>query len=160
MEPAVGIRVNSEGAETTFRTFVESTEPRLRRAFTAAYGPERGAEATSESLAYAWEHWDKVKSLENPAGLLFRVGQSKTRERKVRHIFQRPWTPEYWVDPSLGAALSKLTKSERVAVALVLATGLTPTEAAEVMGVTPSTVKTLTQRGLSKLRRTLGANRD
>ncbi|MDA4133040.1 MAG: hypothetical protein OK454_07950, partial [Thaumarchaeota archaeon] len=92
-----------EDREVMFRAFVGNLEPRLRRALIAAYGYERGREATAEALAYAWEHWDKVKSLENPAGLLFRVGQSKTRERKVRHIFQRPWTPEYWVDPSLGA---------------------------------------------------------
>jgi DNA-directed RNA polymerase specialized sigma24 family protein len=159
VEPAVGIRIDSEG-DTTFRRFVESSEPRLRRALTAAYGPERGAEATAESLAYAWEHWDHVKNLDNPIGLLYRVGQSRTRERKIRHLFQRPWTPEYWVDPKLGAALSKLTKSERVAVALVLASGLTPSEAAATMGVTPSTVNTLTKRGLTKLRRALGANRD
>jgi len=34
---------------------VTEHECRLRRAFVAAYGGERGREATAESLAFAWE---------------------------------------------------------------------------------------------------------
>jgi excisionase family DNA binding protein len=158
MEQAVSLEIDSGGA--AFRRFVETTEPRLRRALTGAYGPERGREATAEALAYAWEHWDEVRAHPNPVGLLYRVGQSRTRQRKIRHVFQRPWMPDYWVDPKLAGALSKLSKAERGAVALVVATGLTPKEAAEVLGVSSSTVRTLTERGLAKLRRSLGAQRD
>jgi hypothetical protein len=39
-----------------FAAFFAETEPRLRRAFVAAYGPERGREAAAEALAYAWQH--------------------------------------------------------------------------------------------------------
>lgn len=158
MERAVSLEVDSGNA--AFRRFVETTEPRLRRALVAAYGPERGLEATAEAFAYAWEHWSEVGLHPNPAGLLYRVGQSKTRERKIRHLFQRSWTPDYWVDPKLSGALSKLSKAERAAVALVVASGLTHREAAEVLGVSTSTVKTLNDRGLEKLRRSLGAKHD
>jgi DNA-directed RNA polymerase specialized sigma24 family protein len=67
-----------------FAVFFYDVEPRLRRAFVAAYGPERGSEALSEALAYAWEHWAKVRGLQYPAGYLYRVGQSRTRRRSVR----------------------------------------------------------------------------
>lgn len=72
-----------------FRAFVLATEPRLRRALTAAYGTERGREATAEALALAWEKWPKVRAMKNPAGYLYRAGQSRTRTRRVRVLFER-----------------------------------------------------------------------
>ena len=36
-----------------FRAFVLRVQPRLHTAFIAAYGHERGREATAEALAYA-----------------------------------------------------------------------------------------------------------
>lgn len=43
-------------------------EPRLRRALCAAYGMELGREATAEALAYAREHWRRLRVTDNPAG--------------------------------------------------------------------------------------------
>ena len=40
-------------------------EPRLRRAFVAGYGSERGREATAEALAYAWERWAQIEPMPN-----------------------------------------------------------------------------------------------
>jgi hypothetical protein len=37
--------------EAGFGDFVALAEPRLRRAFVAAFGPDRGVEATAEALA-------------------------------------------------------------------------------------------------------------
>lgn len=131
-------------------------EPRLRRALVAIYGPDRGQEATAEALAYAWEHWSDVQALSSPVGYLYRVGQSRTRRRKVRHLFQRAEEPQHWVEPKLGSALSALPKQQRLAVVLVFAAGFTPKEAAEILGVSPSTVKTNTERGVANLRNALG----
>jgi DNA-directed RNA polymerase specialized sigma24 family protein len=142
--------------ETTFRRFVPMVEPRLRTALVGVYGPDRGAEATAEALAYAWEHWDQVKGLSNPAGYLYRVGQSRTRPRKIRSLFHRPEVPEQWVEPALGAALGKLAQGQRAAVVLVFVAGFTTKEAAEMLGTSVSAVKTNTKRGLDNLRRSLG----
>ncbi|MCP4959140.1 MAG: hypothetical protein GY925_07705 [Actinomycetia bacterium] len=57
-------------------------EPRLRRAFLGTVGVDRMPDAVSEALAFAWEHWDRVAVMGNPVGYLFRVGQSRTRNRK------------------------------------------------------------------------------
>jgi DNA-directed RNA polymerase specialized sigma24 family protein len=62
-----------------FSRFVEKTEPRLRRALVAAYGSERGREATAEALAYAWEYWEAMQEIDNQLAYLYRVGQSRTR---------------------------------------------------------------------------------
>ena len=72
-----------EGDEVEFRAFVTTTEPRLHRALAAALGWDRGRDATADALAYAWEHWPKVRAMANPAGYLYRVGQSSVRRRKV-----------------------------------------------------------------------------
>jgi DNA-directed RNA polymerase specialized sigma24 family protein len=66
-------------AADTFEAFVRNTEPRLRRALVAAYGPEQGRDAAAEALAYAWEHWDRLRQMANAPGYLFRVGQTRGR---------------------------------------------------------------------------------
>jgi DNA-directed RNA polymerase specialized sigma24 family protein len=143
-------------SEAAFRQFVPMVEPQLRTALVGVYGPDRGVEATAEALAFAWEHWDQVKGLSNPAGYLYRVGQSRTRPRKTRTLFYRPEVSEQWVEPALGSALKSLPQGQRAAVVLVFVAGFTNTEAAEMLGTSISTVKTNTKRGLDNLRRSLG----
>lgn len=69
-------------AVDSFTEFVKQVEPRLRRALPVAYGIERGAEATADALAYAWENWERIEQMDNPAGYLYRVGRSRARPRK------------------------------------------------------------------------------
>ena len=57
-----------EVEESAFKAFLTLHEPRLRRALVAAYGMDRGREALSEALAYAWEHWTRVRRMDNPIG--------------------------------------------------------------------------------------------
>jgi DNA-directed RNA polymerase specialized sigma24 family protein len=139
-----------------FRSFAVLAEPRLRRALIASLGPDRGLEATAEALAYAWENWTAVRSLANPVGYLYRVGRSRTRPPKRRYLFARAEAPEYWVEPGLSSALFSLPERQRVSVILVHAAGLTHQEAADLLGVSVSTVRTNIDRGLAKLRRKLG----
>jgi RNA polymerase sigma-70 factor (ECF subfamily) len=61
-------------AITSYTGFVEDVEPRLKHALSAALGPDRGLEAAAEALSYGWEHWDRIRSMDNPAGYLYRVG--------------------------------------------------------------------------------------
>ena len=148
--------MNPDEDEAAFRQFMTVAEPRLYRALVAAYGPERGSEATAEALAYGWEHWGNVQELANPIGYLYRVGQSRTKTRRVRRLFQRPHVDEHWVEPQLGAALWGLPEAQRVAVVLVFAADMTTQEVADMLGVSYSTVNTNTKRGVAKLRKSLG----
>jgi hypothetical protein len=52
----------------SFTGLVKEVEPRIRRALSVAFGIELGADATAEALAHAWEHWERVEEMENPAG--------------------------------------------------------------------------------------------
>ncbi len=148
-------------ARETFTEFVRDVEPRLRISLLARYGPERGREATAEALAFAWEHWDRVRTMDQPVGYLFRVGQSKSRSRRRPPLsVVRPESAEPWVEPGLPKALQSLSDRQRMAVVLVHAYGWSQREAAEVMGVTADTVRTHLERGLSKLRASLEVAND
>lgn len=55
--------------EAEFDDFVREAERRLSFAYAAAYGPDLGAEATAEAIAYAWEHRDRLNEMANPFGV-------------------------------------------------------------------------------------------
>jgi DNA-directed RNA polymerase specialized sigma24 family protein len=140
-----------------FPAFFAETEPRLRRALVAAYGPQRGREAAAEALAYAWQHWDDIRAMANPAGYLYRVGQSRTRPRLVPPLFPPlPDGHDHWVEPELPAALEQLSERERVATVLIEGFDWTYREVAEMTDLSISSVQSYRERGLQKLRAALG----
>jgi RNA polymerase sigma-70 factor (ECF subfamily) len=141
-----------------FEDFFREAEPRLRRAFVAAYGAERGREATAEALAYAWEHWERVQRMTNPRGYLYRVGQSRTRSRRREPVvFPDRGHALPWVEPGLPRALRSLTEAQRIAVVLVHGFGWTLREVGELTGRRIPTVQKHLERGSAKLRAALGS---
>ena len=126
----------------------------------AAYGVQRGREATADTLAYAWEHWDRLSEMQNPMGYLYRVAQSKVRTRRHRSTFEIPEDHGYLYEPKLMAALQSLSERQRVSVVLVHGMGWTLREVAEFTGTKPTTVQNHLDRGLRRLRRALGVSTD
>jgi DNA-directed RNA polymerase specialized sigma24 family protein len=145
-------------ATTSFEDFCGVVQPKLRQAFAARYGYADGAEATAEALAFAWEHWDRVRAMDNAAGYLFRVGTSKTRRirRSTPLLVDVPERGIPYVEPGLPAALASLSKNQRVAVTLVAGFGWKLREVAELRDVSVSTVQNHLERGMKKLRASLG----
>lgn len=142
-----------------FEEFVKKTEPRLRDALSATLGSQLGRDATADALAYAWEHWDRVSDMENPAGYLFVLGRNRGRKTLAR---RRPLFMEVredrtpWVEPGLPEALSRLPEQQRVVVMLLYCFEWTMAETAELLGVAKSTVQTHAERGMRRLRTRLG----
>ena len=62
-----------------------------------------------------------------------------------------PHTPA-WVEPGLPAALAKLSEGQRTSVMLVHTFEYTFAEAAELLGVSKSTIQTQVERGMDRLR--------
>lgn len=148
----------SEVSDGSFSTFVAAVEPALRRALVARYGTERGREAAAEALAYAWEHWNEVSAMTNPSGYLYRVGQSRTRPRRQRVVFDRLPVEDVLIEPGLPSALAALSPRQRVAVVLVHGFGLTLREVADLTGLRVTTVQTHAERGLRRLRSAIGSD--
>jgi DNA-directed RNA polymerase specialized sigma24 family protein len=139
-----------------FDAFVLATEPKLRIAHAALYGQEQGRDATSAALLYAWEHWENVSVMANPAGYLYRVGRSSMRRRKEPKWLPVPASCEPLVEPGLPSALARLSEKQRLAVVMVHAYGWDRREVAELTGIATSTLDNHLARGLAKLRSSLG----
>jgi len=109
---------SSAGPAESFTVFAVQFEPRLRRGLVPVLGVDLATDAAAEALAYGWEHWERVRSMNNPAGYLYRV--ARTAGRKMRH---RPHVrPDIvrvegpWAEPGLPDALESLSDRQRTVV--------------------------------------------
>ena len=147
----------------SYTEFVRATEPRLRQALCASLGTEVGVEATAEALAFGWEHWHRIRTMESPVGYLYGVARNKARAwRRRRRPPRLPVPPASHmphVEPALPEALARLSERQRTAVMLVHCFDWTYAEAASTLGVSKSTVQQHAERGLARLRRDLGEDR-
>ena len=141
----------------SFEAFLDETEAGLRHALVALYGVDDGRDAAAQALLYGWEHWDRVKGMSNPAGYLFRAGQTwARRNRKGPTLLPSP--PDHrepWVEPSLAGALRGLPDKQRVAVMLRHGSDWTYEGIAQFTNSTPAAVRKNVQRGLASLRTAL-----
>lgn len=143
-----------------FETFVAEHQARLRAGLVAAYGPEVGAEVTSEAMTWAWSNWSTLRTMTNPVGYLYRVGQSASR----RHFRPQGYLPHTApselpnFEPALAPALEELSEPQRVSVVLVHALGWSLQDTADVLDISVSSVRTHIQRAMTKLRTALKVN--
>ena len=132
-------------------------QPRLLRALVGLCGPDDARDALADALTYAWEHWGRVRTMDNPAGYLYKVARSRARRRRTPPVFPAAGPLGVSdVEPGLPAALARLSERQRMAVFLVHACGWSHPEVAELLGVSTSTVRNHLARGLARLRDALG----
>jgi DNA-directed RNA polymerase specialized sigma24 family protein len=148
--------------QQSYDEFVVASGDRLRAALVSAYGLEVGIEAASEALAYGWESWERLQTMSNPVGYLYRVGQTAAaRHRRAQPRLDRPLPnelPDF--EPGLVPALEQLSEQQKVCVLLVHGHGWTRTDAAELLDISPDTVRTHLERGMAKLQRLLKVSGD
>ena len=157
LEPALReatVRMTASSGE--FDRFVEDVRPRLVRALAGAVGTDDAADAAAEALAWAFEHWDRLCEMENPAGYLYRVGRSRVRRRRTPTLPTPASIGVPDIEPSLVPALLALPETQRTAVWLVHACEWRYAEVAEAMETSVSMVGNHVARGLESLRRRLG----
>ena len=142
-----------------FDEFTRSVGEQVRRALVAFYGVEVGTEAAAEAMAVAWTRWAEVSTMDNPAGFVFRVGQSKARPH-LRWWTRRDSFPSVegqvaaadGTTVDLLAALARLQPDQRACLVLVKSHGYSYREAAELLGVSEAAVTNHVHRGLVRLR--------
>lgn len=140
---------------------LEVASPRLRSALVAYYGHERGSDAYSEALLYSWENQSKVLALTDPIPYLFRVGQSRTRRRRLPLALPPPeqQSPDFQIpriEPGLHPALMQLTRQQRTAVVLIFGWQWSYSEVAQLLGISKGSVQRHADRGMAKLRYEMG----
>jgi DNA-directed RNA polymerase specialized sigma24 family protein len=142
-----------------FDSFFRAFEPILSRALASAFGFNVGRDAAAEALGYAWRNWTRVSTMANPRGYVYRVGArwaARQRRPRVGALFAPADQSDGRFEPGLGAALSTLSLRQRQIVVLVAGFGLSQLEAAQLIGLSRSSVQNHLERGMTKLRTSLG----
>lgn len=143
----------------SFTEWAIEAEPRLRRALTASFGPQVGKDAAADALALAWERWHLVGTKENPLGYVYGIGRNKARRMTRRR------NPDFSevrmgrlpdIEPGLLDAIAALPEQQRVTIVLIHAFEWTMSEVADLLGVAKGTVQKHADRGMRRLRKTLG----
>jgi RNA polymerase sigma factor (sigma-70 family) len=78
----------------------------------------------------------------------------------MRNDFSIPDDEQPMVEPGLAPALASLSERQRLVVVMVHALGWTHRETAEFLGLSTSSVQKHLERGLSRLRHSLGVEVD
>lgn len=138
----------------------------VRRALVARYGLDVGSDAASEAMAWALENPEKFAATANPAGYLYRVGQSAARRHRRWQTRQRDLAYELVTkdhgepfDAELFRALTHLRHSQRVAVVLVHCYAYSYADVANLLGISEAAVTNHVHRGLARLRILMGEHR-
>ena len=148
-------------AADAFEHFFNESEPFVRRALVSRFGAELGRDATAEGFAAAWRSWDRVSTMENRSGYVYRVGErwAVRQEKKARPpAAEAAVMVDRYGDPELAAALDSLSPKQRQAVVLVWSFGYSHREAAELLGCARSSLQNHVERGLKNLRQNLEVN--
>ena len=130
------------------------------------------SEAVDEAMARAYQRWNRVQSLDNPGGWVYRVGLNWSRSILRRALRPAP----VWVtnddavvdrgglDPAIDRALAALSIKQRAVVVCRLLIGYSEAQTAAALGVRPGTVKSRLARATARLQSLLSpldpANKD
>ena len=146
----------------TFEEFCQAEYSSMVNALTWSLGGrDLGWEAADEAFARAFERWETVGAMDNPAGWVYRVGLNWGRRRlwrgnRERELLNRVPAPEvrhlHHRDPDLAAALAELSVKLRSVVVLRVLLDYSERDTAEALNLSVGTVKSRLHRGLSRLR--------
>ncbi len=153
--------------EATFADFVRVRWPRLvRLAYSLTLDVGRAEDLVQESLAKLWPVWPRIRDGYPEAYVRRTIVNGAISASRRRWRGEEP----HWELPDLPTAaasdgvdtrdlvrreLARLSVLQRAVVVLRYAEDLTEQQVAEVLGISPGTVKTHASRGLSRLRRTV-----
>lgn len=151
----------------SFESFFEAEARTLFRRLCAVTGNSAEAEEIMQDAFLAlWERWDRVATLEDPTGYLYRTAMNVFRKRTRRAalalrraVFLAPDpTPFAEIDErqDVVAALAELKPRQRAALVLTDVLDYSSDEAGRVLGITAGTVRGLASRARAALRRQVG----
>lgn len=154
-------------APLEFEEFYRAHHRRLASALYLLTGSAGEAEdLAQEAMARVYERWDRVGAMDSPQGFVYRTALNIYRSRLRRMAVRMRRTPEPELHPNdveaadarvdVHRALQLLTREQREAVILVDWLGFGAEEAAPLLGVQPTTVRTRLHRARPILRERLG----
>lgn len=156
----VRLVVRSESAE--FSEFYRAHWRGVARGLALTLGnADLASEATDEAMARAYPRWATIRSYENPAGWVYRVGLNWARSYHRRVTRLIPFAHHTTVDldpvadPAIRDALLRLDIKQRSVVVCRLLLDWSVADTAAALEISPGTVKSRLHRALHILESTL-----
>ena len=155
-----------EDGPLDFASFYTEQRTALLRGLILVTGNSAEADdLTQEAFARILERWDRVRSMESPAGYLFRTALNLHRSR-LRSLLRRKAVPmsdtprdaiaETDDRAMVHRALQRCTPEQRSALVLVHLVGMSSEEAGAILGIDGDAVRARLARGRQTLRDALG----
>ena len=157
------IRFPTTEAPADFAAFFATEHRGLFKALFFVTGNRSDAdELTQDAFLKLWERWDRLDTIVDLRGYLFRVALNgfRMRARAARRATRRlmPITPspdafdEVNLREDVRHLLLELSPRQRAALVLLDQYGYGSEEAGRIMGIRPSTVRALAAQGRAVLR--------
>lgn len=143
-----------------FDAFYRLARPSVGRALALTLRDnDLATDAVDEAMVRAYQRWDRVGRLDNPAGWVYRVGLNHARSRLRRLLRRVPppapessATAEFTVaDPAIAMALEELSVDHRAVVVCRLLLGWSEAQTADALAIRPGTVKSRLSRASKQL---------
>ncbi len=140
-----------------FHEFYSEARPSVGRALALTLrNADLAADCVDEALVRAYQRWDRVSGLDNPAGWVYRVGLNHARSRVRRLLRRPPARPEIYheiqvSDPAIERALAALPIDQRAVVVCRHLLGWSEAQTAAALRIRPGTVKSRLSRALTRL---------
>jgi RNA polymerase sigma-70 factor, ECF subfamily len=150
--------------EASFEEFYETTFRRLFTALCLVTGNRHEAEEiVQEAFLRVFERWDRVGKLEDPTGYVFRVSMNvfRNRFRRASLGVRRALSLAPAETDDLAAVetrdelvrlLRELNPQQRAAVLLTSILDYSAEEAGRMLGIGPSSVRSLTTRARARMK--------
>jgi RNA polymerase sigma factor (sigma-70 family) len=153
-------------AVPSFEAFFEAEHARLLRALYLVTGnAEEAEELMQDAFVVVWERWDRVGTMDEPTGYLYRTAMNRYRSklRRVARATRRAVGTAEGSDAFTAAderdavarALARLPERQRAAVVLTELLGYDSIEAGRILGVKDVTVRSLASQARASLRTAL-----
>jgi RNA polymerase sigma-70 factor (ECF subfamily) len=153
-----------------FEAFVADHQARLFGALCLMTADRSEAEEIAqEAFLRLFERWDRISSMDDPTGYLFRTAMNvfRNRRRRASLALRRTFTAAPSPDPFVAVedrevvlqALGTVSRDERAALVVTSLYGLSSEEAGRLLGAKPSTVRTRATRARAALRDAIGEDR-
>ena len=160
------------GGEAEVEELCAALYPRLVASLALHCGDRDVAtELAQEALARLWERWPSVRAMPSPAAWAYRVAFNLAASRYRRRAAERralarvsstaaPAVPDMTNVVAVGQAVLALPPRHRAVIVLRFFADLSVADVALIVGCAPGTVKSLTSRAVSLLRRDLAIELD
>jgi RNA polymerase sigma-70 factor (ECF subfamily) len=153
----------TSAAPESFDDLFTDQHDRLYRALYFITGSSADAEELmQDAFLRLWERWDQIQTIEDPVGYLFRVAMNgfRMRARRARMAARRAVLMETARDPfddielrdDVRRLLLGLPVRQRAALVLTEIFGYSSEQAAQILGIRPTTVRVLASQARAALR--------